>query len=70
MADLECRKYLHVDVSELKPAPRNARTHSKAQIKKISQSIRRFGFTNPVLIDKGRNIVGGHGVSRRRSSSA
>ena len=34
-------------VSELKPYPRNARTHSKKQIKQIAASIERFGFTNP-----------------------
>lgn len=61
MADLENSKYMHIAIAELKPAPRNARTHSKAQIGKIANSIRRFGFTNPVLIDKGRNVVGGHG---------
>jgi DNA modification methylase len=61
MAGWENAKYLHVDVNELKPAPRNARTHSKAQINKIANSVRRFGFTNPVLIDKGRNVVAGHG---------
>lgn len=40
-------------VSELRKYERNARTHSKAQIRKIADSIRQFGFTNPVLIDKG-----------------
>ena len=29
---------------------RNARTHSKKQIKQIAKSIEQFGFTNPVLI--------------------
>jgi ParB-like nuclease domain len=46
---------------ELKPYQANARTHSKAQIRKIAESIRSFGFTNPVLIDAQDRIVAGHG---------
>ena len=46
--------------SELTPYPRNARTHSKKQIGQIRESIRRFGFTNPVLIDDGDMILAGH----------
>jgi len=41
--------------------PSNARTHSKAQIRKIASSIRAFGFTNPVLIDQTSTIIAGHG---------
>src|SRR5262249_17058997 len=44
-----------------KPYPRNARTHSKKQIRQIASSIRRFGFTNPVLIDDDLSIIAGHG---------
>ena len=36
--------------SSLTPSPRNARTHSKAQIKQIAASIEEFGFLNPILI--------------------
>jgi hypothetical protein len=32
------------DCVELKPCQHNARTHSKAQIRKIAESIRAFGF--------------------------
>lgn len=41
--------------------PRNARTHSRKQIRQIAESIRRFGFTNPVLIDSENRILAGHG---------
>jgi DNA modification methylase len=40
---------------------RNARTHSNKQIKQIADSIRQFGFTNPLLIDKDNVILAGHG---------
>ena len=49
------------EVAELKLCDRNARTHSLAQIKQIAASIKRFGFTNPVLIDDADQIIAGHG---------
>ena len=48
-------------VSDLKTNPRNARTHNKHQIHQISESIKAFGFTNPVLLDHDNMIVAGHG---------
>ena len=48
-------------ISELKPYPRNARTHSRKQINQIAASITGFGFTNPVLVDEGGQIIAGHG---------
>lgn len=47
--------------SELRPWAKNARTHSKKQVRQIADSINRFGFTNPVLIDRDRTILAGHG---------
>ena len=48
-------------VAALKPYDRNARRHSRAQVRQIADSIRRFGFTNPVLIDEAGTILAGHG---------
>ena len=48
-------------ISELKPYPRNARTHKRKQIKQIKASIEEFGFTNPILIDENDRIMAGHG---------
>jgi len=39
----------------------NSRTHSKEQINQIENSIKEFGFTNPVLLDKNNEIIAGHG---------
>ncbi len=50
-----------VSVQSLKPYPRNARRHSRAQIKQIAVSIERFGFSNPILIADDDQIVAGHG---------
>jgi DNA modification methylase len=51
----------NVATSALRPYARNARTHSKSQIQQIADSIGRFGFNNPVLIDDTGHIVAGHG---------
>jgi DNA modification methylase len=48
-------------VEALRAWPQNARTHSKKQIRQIADSIKKFGFTNPVLIDNDRTILAGHG---------
>jgi ParB-like chromosome segregation protein Spo0J len=40
---------------------RNARTHSRKQIRQIAASIDEFGFTNPLLIDKQNMVLAGHG---------
>ncbi|HAF2428650.1 TPA: nuclease, partial [Salmonella enterica] len=40
---------------------KNSRTHSDEQVDQIVNSIREFGFTNPVLIDEDNEIIAGHG---------
>ncbi len=51
-------------VGSLRPYAGNARTHSRKQIGQIAESIRRFGFTNPVLIGDDGEILAGHGRVR------
>ena len=48
-------------VAGLIPYARNARTHSPAQVSLIAGSIREFGFTNPILVDRENGIIAGHG---------
>jgi DNA modification methylase len=48
-------------IARLRPYSRNARTHSKKQIRQIADSIQKFGFTNPVLISDEDEIIAGHG---------
>jgi ParB-like chromosome segregation protein Spo0J len=48
-------------ISHLKPYARNARTHSRKQVKQIAAAIGEFGFTNPILIDENDQIIAGHG---------
>ncbi|MGA8769530.1 MAG: ParB N-terminal domain-containing protein, partial [Rhodomicrobium sp.] len=50
----------YLPLAQLKPDPRNARVHSKKQIRQIARSIESFGFNMPILIDGENNIVAGH----------
>jgi DNA modification methylase len=57
-------KPLAVDVrpiASLKTNPRNARTHSKKQIRQIADSIVAFGFVVPLVVDESSTILLGHG---------
>ena len=51
----------YVPIDQLKPDPRNARVHSKKQIRQIARSIESFGFNVPILIDNNFEVIAGHG---------
>ena len=51
----------HRPLASLRPWKRNARTHSRNQVRQIADSIGTFGFTNPVLVDEAGSILAGHG---------
>jgi DNA modification methylase len=61
VAGLSERKIELCPLTRMMPYKNNARTHSKKQIRQIASSIKRFGFTNPVLIDDAGEIIAGHG---------
>ena len=48
-------------IDQLQPYARNPRTHSKKQVRQIANSIERFGWTNPILIDGDNGVIAGHG---------
>src|SRR6187551_104007 len=48
-------------IGRLIPSPRNARTHSTAQVAEIAGSIRAFGFANPILVGDDGDVIAGHG---------
>lgn len=54
-------KIEHVPVADIKPFAQNPRLHSDKQIANIANSIQKFGFINPILIDKTKTIIAGHG---------
>ncbi|RYG56381.1 MAG: DNA methylase N-4, partial [Alphaproteobacteria bacterium] len=45
---------------DLKSRPGNPRVHNRKQLGVIEASLRKFGFTNPVLIDTRDVIIAGH----------
>lgn len=54
-------EYKTVAVGSVIPYPGNARTHSAAQIAEIAAAVRRWGWTNPLLIDEGGGLIAGAG---------
>src|SRR5664279_2560796 len=64
MPDDSARSPLRIEywpLDRLVPYARNARTHSDAQVAEIAGSIRAFGFSNPILVGEGGDIIAGHG---------
>jgi len=47
-------------LTALTPSSHNARTHSKHQIRQLADSIRQFGFTSPIIVDRENRILAGH----------
>ncbi len=59
MAELQVQ---YIDPQELKPFADNPRQHSERNIQDIQRSIKKFGFTNPILVRQEDNmVVAGHG---------
>ena len=58
---MQHREIAFVSVRKLRPNKRNARTHPQKQIRQIENSYRRFGWTNPIIIDENNAILAGHG---------
>jgi site-specific DNA-methyltransferase (adenine-specific) len=50
-----------IKISDLKLYSKNAKRHPESQIEGIAESIKRFGFRQPVVIDSKNEIVVGHG---------
>ena len=45
----------------IKPYLKNAKKHSDKQLKAIADSIREFGWQQPIVVDKNNEIIVGHG---------
>lgn len=48
-------------ISKIKPYPKNAKKHPEEQIKALAASIKRFGWTQPIVVDANHVIIAGHG---------
>src|SRR2546423_981078 len=51
-------------IERLIPYAKNARLHTQADINKLVDSLRRWGWTNPVLVDEHGMLIAGHGRVR------
>jgi hypothetical protein len=51
-------------IERLIPYVKNARLHTEADISKLVDSLRRWGWTNPVLVDEHGMLIAGHGRVR------
>lgn len=50
-----------VPISEVTPYERNAKKHPQEQIEYIANSLKRFGWKQPLVVDKDGVVVVGHG---------
>jgi len=50
-----------VKTSEIKAYAKNAKKHPEEQVKAIANSIKEFGFRQPLVLDKNMEIIVGHG---------
>lgn len=49
------------DIDKIIPYENNVKIHDQKQIEKIAESIRRFGWDQPIVVDKNGVIIKGHG---------
>jgi len=50
-----------LNINEIKPYEKNSRKHSTEQVAQIAESIKQFGFNNPILVSNENVIIAGHG---------
>lgn len=48
-------------IEQVFPYPKNAKKHSATQVEKICRSIEMTGFDQPIVLDKNKVIIKGHG---------
>jgi len=57
----EDKKIIWIGISLVKPYPKNVKKHPVKQIRRIANSIKEFGFNQPIVVDKNNVIIVGHG---------
>lgn len=51
----------YIKKEELRPYANNAKIHTEEQIEQIKNSIREFGFNDPIAVWKDNEVIEGHG---------
>ena len=54
-------KTVPMKIDELLPYQRNQKNHPESQVRNLANSLRRFGWVQPVVIDENNVIIIGHG---------
>jgi hypothetical protein len=54
-------KVEYLDPAELIPYGKNAKEHPPAQVERIANSIKRFGWQQPIVVDRNKVVIIGHG---------
>ena len=47
----------NLKVKNIKPYDRNAKKHDETQIKNVVESIKQFGFAQPLVVDKNNELI-------------
>ena len=50
----------NINIKDIRPYENNAKKHDKTQINNVAESIKQYGFVQPIVIDKDGVIVIGH----------
>ena len=53
-------KIEEISLKDLKPYERNAKKHDNRQIENVAESIKQFGFAQPLVVDKDNVVIIGH----------
>lgn len=61
MKNIELHRYKLVEIDRIIPYKNNTKIHTEEQIEKLADSIEKFGFIKPIIIDSEYNVLCGHG---------
>ena len=50
----------NINIKDIRPYKKNAKKHDETQINNVAESIKQYGFVQPIVIDKDGVIVIGH----------
>src|SRR3990172_7782026 len=51
---------MNIEISKVIPYGKNTKTHTRKQISQVADSIKRFGFIQPLVLSKNNEVVIGH----------
>lgn len=54
-------RVVYMDPDKIIPYEKNAKIHSEKQIEEIANSLKEFGFKQPIVVDKDNVVICGHG---------